>query len=278
MSRVVYISTDGMRPDALTPARTPNLEALIRRGSFTPSARSVMPSISLPCHMSIFHSVPPSRHGIVVNTFQPMARPVPGLIEVLSTAGKRCATFFSWEPLRDLCRPGHLAVSTLIAYDRNPEVADDLVVREALPYIAAGEHDFVFLYLATIDEVGHDAGWMSEPYLRQVERADTLIGSVLDVLPSDADIVIHSDHGGHGRTHGTDCDDDMTIPWLLAGPSAVAGLEIDVPVSLLDTAPTIGRLLGVQADARWEGRIVTEALGGSARPVVAGSREDGDAR
>lgn len=258
MTKVLYISTDGLRPDAIAAAHTPNFRAVMSRGAYTLAGCSVMPSISLPCHMSIFHSVPPERHGILVNTYTPMARPVPGLVEVLNDSGKRCASFISWEPLRDLSRPGSLSVSTLIAYARNPEAADVLTVQAALPYLHSGEFDFVFLYLATIDEVGHDFGWMSQRYLRQVEHVDAHLGTIMENLPADTAVLIHSDHGGHDRSHGTDSAQDMTIPWMAAGPGIRENFEIERRVSLLDTAPTITRILGVTPSVVWEGRAVEE--------------------
>lgn len=45
----------------------------------------------LPCHMSLFHSVDPGRHGITTNIYMPQVRPVMGLCEVLNQSGKKCA-------------------------------------------------------------------------------------------------------------------------------------------------------------------------------------------
>src|SRR6187397_1910036 len=104
MPPVVLIMLDGARPDALTTARCPALTSLRERGSSTLKARSVMPSVTLPCHTSVFHSVPPTRHGITTNILTPMARPLPGLVEVARAAGKRTAFFYNWEELRDLAR------------------------------------------------------------------------------------------------------------------------------------------------------------------------------
>ena len=98
----LFIMLDGLRPDALHQCDCPTLQGLIRRGSSTLQASSVMPSVTLPCHMSIFHSVPPSRHGITDNSWRPMARPVIGLMEAASDADKRNAFFYNWEELRDL--------------------------------------------------------------------------------------------------------------------------------------------------------------------------------
>lgn len=256
MPKVLYITTDGMRPDALEAAHTPTFAALMQRGSYTLQAHSVMPSITLPCHMSIFHSVPPQRHNILTNEFTPMARPVPGLFEVLKKAEKRSAKFYSWEPLRDVSRPGSLALSKFIAYDDNPEVSDQLVLETALPYLRDGEFDFTFLYFGTIDEVGHLAGWMSPRYLQQVEQIDSLLGRVLEAIPSDTTVLVMSDHGGHFRFHGTDLPEDMTVPFFALGPSIKAGKQLEESVSLLEVAPTITRLMDVPPAESWEGKAL----------------------
>lgn len=257
---VLYISTDGLRPDALAAAQTPNVQAMMAKGACTLTAQAVMPSVTLPCHMSVFHSVPPERHGITSNTYTPMARPVKGLVEVLSEAGKRCASFFSWEPLRDLSRPLSLAHSSYIAYDDNPNVSDKRVLEAALPYLKEDCFDFSFLYFGAVDEVGHDYGWMSEPYLKQVEHTDHLLGTLLEVLPASITVILHSDHGGHARQHGTDHAEDMTIPWLIMGPGIRENYVLQAAISLLDTAPTVAHLLGVSAATLWEGKVVYEAF------------------
>src|SRR5215216_5366182 len=157
MSPVIYISLDGVRPDAITIANCPTLDSVCARGASTMQARSVMPSITLPCHTSIFHSVPPTRHGITSNTFIPMARPVPGLVEVARAAEKRVAFFYNWEPLRDLARPGNIHYSYFrdSAYRRD---GDDEIVSEAARFIQKENPDFAFLYIGTVDTVGHDHG------------------------------------------------------------------------------------------------------------------------
>ncbi len=256
---VLLLSIDGLRPDALGRAHTPTFEGLRRPSAFSLDARSVMPSITLPCHLSIFYSVPPERHNVLTNDYTPMVRPLPGLVEVLSQAGKRCAAFYCWEPLRDVSRPLSLAHSSFL-YTGDPDRSDKQLLQSALPHLSDGEFDFIFLHLGAIDKVGHDHGWMSDAYLRQVESTDRLLMAILEALPGDATLLAHSDHGGHDRHHGTDLPEDMTIPWFLMGPTVKRGHELETSVSLLDTAPTVAKLLDVAADDRWEGEVVTEAF------------------
>jgi hypothetical protein len=255
----ILMMIDGMRPDAIDAAGCSNLQALRGRSSHTTRAQSVMPSVTLPCHMSIFHSVPPSRHGVITNDWMPMARPLPGLIELAKAAGKRCGFFYNWEPLRNLSLPGNLACS----YFRDNCKArngDQDIAAEALWTIKSLELDFAFVYLGSVDEFGHLHGWMTEGYLEHLNHVDGAIGLLLDGLPNSAHVLIQSDHGGHDRSHGTDSPEDMTIPWMVTGPQIRPGHEIQGQVSLLDTAPTLARIMGFAASVDWEGRIIDEVF------------------
>jgi predicted AlkP superfamily pyrophosphatase or phosphodiesterase len=258
MSLTVFVLIDGVRPDALGQVNCPNLAGLRARGAFTLNASSVMPSITLPCHMSIFHSVPPGRHGVTTNDWQPMARPLPGLIEQAHAAGKRCAFFHNWEPLRNLNQPGSLAFSYFRDNVYSDLNGDQVIAQEAKRYLMADQLDFVFVYFGTVDTIGHAHGWMSPAYLAQLERVDLALGTLLESLPIDSTVLLQSDHGGHERTHGTALPEDMVIPWLVAGPGIRQGYQIKTAVSLLDTAPTLARLLKISPHPAWEGRCIEE--------------------
>lgn len=257
---VVFILIDGLRPDAIAPAACPNLKALIARGAATLQASSIMPSMTLPCHTSIFHSVPPARHGISTNTWSPMVRPLPGLFDQAKLAGKRCAFLYNWEELRDLGRPGSLELSFFRNSSYQPD-GDDMIADAAARLLPGAGYDFAFVYLGTVDVAGHFYGWMSDQYLAQVARADAALGAIVAALPDDTAYLLQSDHGGHDRTHGTEMPEDMTIPWLAAGPGIRAGHTIEASVSLLDTAPTLARLIGLPPHHEWEGRCVEEIFG-----------------
>ncbi len=258
-SPTILIMIDGLRPDGLAQANTPNLDAFQARASWTMTASSVMPSVTLPCHMSIFHSVPPSRHGIMTNDYQPMARPLPGLMEVVKASGRRCAMITNWEQLRNLSRVGSLAYSWFV--DKGYEAAgDDAVAAAAIAYFRAERPDFMFVYLSTVDVWGHNYGWMSDEYIQHIGIVDGFVGRLLDALSTDATVLIQADHGGHERTHGTDMPEDMTIPWLIAGPGIRTGYEIQHAVNLLDSAQTIARVLGLTVPREWEGNCVDEVF------------------
>jgi hypothetical protein len=256
-SPVVFVMIDGLRPDARLHASLPALEDLMRTGSSTMAARSTTPSITLPCHMTIIHSVPPTRHGITTNVYTPMARPLPGLFEQAKAHNRRSAAITNWEPLRDLSRPESLE----FAWFRNAYLqadGDDFVTDAAIDCLSTQLPDFAFIYLGTVDTAGHYYGWMSDGYLRQAEHVDACLGRIVAALPVSSHILVQADHGGHERNHGTEMDEDMLIPWVVQGPRIRRGHSIEAPVSLLDTAPTLAELLGIPPHPDWEGRCPQE--------------------
>lgn len=252
--KVVLFVVDGMRPDGLLQADTPTLDRLMATGATTLRARAVMPSVTLPCHMSLFLGVDPRRHGITTNTWTPQARPVPGLFGVLRSAGRVSASFYNWEQLRDLSRPGSLDAAFFLDNCHYAEGTGDLKLAElASRWLRENPADFAFVYLGYTDIAGHDHGWMTAPYLRAIANADLCIGLVLEALPRDTVVIVTSDHGGHEQTHGTDMDQDMIIPLILSEPGMPSGVTIERTVGLIDAAPTIARLFGIEGPDDWSG-------------------------
>ena len=256
---LIFMMTDGLRPDAITEETTPNLMRFMAQGASTRQAQSVMPSITLPCHTSIFHSVPPTRHGISSNDWHAMARPVPGLIEQLNAGEKNSGFIYNWEQLRDLNRPGNLHSSFFKDVSDQLD-GDEIIAEKAIEHIGLDEVDFLFVYWGTVDTAGHAYGWMSEGYLQQATFVDGLVGQVIEVVNDNTTVIIQSDHGGHDRSHGTEMPEDMTIPWMIAGPNVRKNYQIQGEVSLLDTAPTIAHIMGAKPARDWEGQIIHEVF------------------
>jgi arylsulfatase A-like enzyme len=50
----------------------------------------------------------------------------------------------------------------------------------------------------------------------------------------------------------------MTIPWMVSGPGICPGHRIGTPVRIIDTAPTIARLMQIPAHYSWEGEVPEE--------------------
>ena len=158
----ILCSIDGMRPDGLVQAETPNIDRLIVSGSSSLTARTVLPCCTLPCHTSMHRGVPPERHGITTNVFTPLVRPVPSLFDHAKSNGRRTAFFFNWAQLRDLAEPDSVDTSILLN-NTHKSTCDDEVADSAIKHLRAEPADIVFLYLGGTDSRGHEHGWMSDP-------------------------------------------------------------------------------------------------------------------
>lgn len=255
--KVILICIDGMRADGFLQCGNPFAQELMKRGAYTVQGSSVVPSVTLPAHMSMFHSVPPERHGITTNLYMPMVRPLKGICECIKDAGGVCAMYYGWEPLRDIARPGSMKYTAYInAYTE--EGTDGMLTDLALARIRRDKPDFVFLYMVETDEKGgHKHTWMSQEYLRYVSVALDNAKRVIEEMGEEYTIILTADHGGHDRAHGTTMPEDMTVPMVFMGPDFTPGQVLE-NVCIMDIAPTIAHVMGVNPDPEWEGRSVAK--------------------
>ena len=264
-TKVLVVVCDGCRPDGIAQAHTPIIDSLWQTGAYTWAAQSVMPSITLPAHLSMWRGVIPEKHGVYTNTFNGATAAYPSAFEVAHQAHLSTAMFCSWETLRDLSNPGHLTMSYCRAAQSSDDGTDAAVISAATDYLIAEQPDLAFVYYGDTDLVGHDHGWMSAPYITAIEQLDRALGGTLLALEranvrDHYTVLLLSDHGGHDYEHGTDSAEDMTIPWLLNGPNIRRGHQLQQPVNVTDTAATIAYLLALPAPAVWDGQPVLEAF------------------
>lgn len=250
--KIILILVDGMRPDAMMSCGNPFSEKLLSMSTYCLKARTVSPSVTLPCHVSLFYGVDPQRHGILTNTYTPQVRPVEGLVERLDNNNKKCAFYYTWEELRDLATPGHLYSSVCMNVYKNTDT-DKKITDAAIEYINAEDPDFVFLYLGEADDRGHNYGWMSDEYMATVDVAMSCVEKVLDSVSKDYNIILLADHGGHKRFHGSEDDEDMLIPLVMCGKAFEKGKELP-EASILDVPVTVASLMDVDSVSEWEGK------------------------
>lgn len=250
--KVVMILPDGMRPDSLPEME--KAQKIIAESSYTMNALTVSPSVTLPCHISLFHSVTPQRHGTTTNTYAPQVRPVNGLCEVLKQADKKCALFYNWEEIRDVSRPNSLAHACFYAGRRiGYKLAGEILTDEAIRYLKTFDTDFTFIYFGYPDMQGHNYGWMTDEYMEAIQSSWDNIEKIITELGDEYTFIITADHGGHDRTHGTEMPEDMVIPVIIRGKDFEKGKELE-NVNIMDLAPTVAKLLGTQPDPEWEGK------------------------
>jgi predicted AlkP superfamily pyrophosphatase or phosphodiesterase len=260
-SRVLILSIDGLRPDAILAAPMPNLLNLMQNSAaYTLNAQTVYPSVTLISHSSMLVGVCPSKHGVYWNDYLPLLGYANGtdIFDLAHAAGLQTVMYVGKEKLRQVTEPASTDIFVYIN-DRDLVIADDL--------IANFPQDFglLFVHFPLVDGMGHEYGWMSWQQLSVAYRADEALGNILAELDArglrdDTLIIITSDHGGHDTTHGTKRPDDMTIPWIAFGPG-IQPKVLTTQVHTIDTAATAAFVLGLPIPPEWDGVPVYEAFG-----------------
>lgn len=296
--RVVIVSIDGLRPDAIEAADAATLKRLIARGAFCAVATTIRPSVTLPSHTSMLSGLDASRHQVYWNSYRPGFLPQPTVFSVVSQCGATCAMIFSKDkfhflahpkcvgflygppapdrpsPPEDYRDPGQQEMllerqreAALHPDERNTTAADlARVFGEVWP---RRRFALTFLHFREADEKGHRRGWMSPDYLEAVSSIDRALGDVVATIEREGGfdrfaLIVTSDHGGSGRDHyyffQPDRAEHVTIPWICVGPGVPAGLRIDRPIRIVDTAPTALALIGLGAPQGIDGTLVDEVL------------------
>ncbi len=257
-NKVVLVLVDGMRPDGVCECGEPYLQDLAAQSSASFAAATAFPSITLPCHTSLFFGVDPQRHGVLTNEWRPFARPFDSLGDLVARHFKKAAMFYNREPLRDLNRPGSLACSHYREIPRTHEEAlrsEQELTALTADYIQKEQPDFLFLYLGYTDIAGHGYGWMTQHYFEALANASRCIRRLKQALPEEYSFIVTADHGGHDQDHGLNCPEDMTIPIIFNGKAFSPNTDLE-NLRLIDIAPTVADLLALHPLPEWEGKSI----------------------
>ena len=268
--RVLIMTFDGIRVDALEQAKTPNIDSLIREGSASFATRDVMPSITLPNYTSHLCGAGPEVHGVAdnrwkVDDFKLTAVEkdaegyFPSSFQVLkdNVKGVRTAFYHNWKPLILPYNPKEVDDTLYVSDPDYPQLWD-----RAMEFYRQhrDEPSFVFLYNAHTDHVGHTHQWMSTEYIQSIEEGDVQVGRMLDFLKAeglyeDTHIFFISDHGGINYGHGGVSPEEMIVPWVIKGPGIKKGFTITEANNTVNTASTVVRLFGVTQPLCWTGEV-----------------------
>lgn len=213
--KLLLVSIDGLRADALDRGITPNLQRIIDGGVRAKWMTPSYPSLTFPNHYTLVTGLRPDHHGIIHNSMDvaELGRFKLSEAETVTRvewwggepiwvsaeqAGVRTATW-SW-PGSEAEIKG-IRPSQWRRYDESiaPEARADSVLGWLRQTDAAAPR-LATLYLETVDKAGHRHGPDSMQYTAAVKQADAVVGRLLDGLQqhglsADTNVVVVSDHG-----------------------------------------------------------------------------------
>jgi len=278
-AHVVAIGIDGLRPDALQIANTPNMDQLIGAGtisyrSFAGGIPVVNPQVSssAPGWSSILTGVWVDKHECESNAFlTPNYRDYPHFYQrILEQDPKaQLASFVNWEPINDIIIKGMRSDLADKVFTGRPwgragtvdryELRDAQVGQMAAEFIAGADPKVMFLHFDAVDNAGHSTAFApdSPRYIQAIEAVDAALGPVIEAVAARNDrkkerwmFSMTTDHGGIGNGHGGQTIEERTIPFFVSGDGVDASVRLNGPGHCA-MAPTVMTYLGLPIAEEW---------------------------
>ncbi|MCM4170694.1 DUF4983 domain-containing protein [Arenibacter sp. TNZ] len=228
--KVLIIGIDGCRPDGITAANTPNLDALMANGTYSLDARNTGITSSGPGWSSMFTGVWQDKHKVVDNSFSgsDFTR-YPHFFKYIKETYPegRTVSVSQWHPINDQISQGSVDIT------RNTEDSSVDVKNKAVAELGVEDLTALFVHFDDVDHAGHGTGFsIGNPnYIQAIETVDVSIGALMEALRSRENynneewaILVSTDHGGIGTSHGGDSDEERTIFVIVSGDKIPKGI------------------------------------------------------
>lgn len=209
--KVLLIGIDGCSGIALKNADAPNIHELLKNSVYSFEAVTQPPTWSGPGWSSILSGVWSDKHNVTDNSFQGNhLDKYPTVFRYLRTLkpSSELISISAWSPINE-----YLATDANIRIDL-PD--NDVAVKDsAIQRLKTADPDLMFLQFDAVDAAGHTYGFDTNvpEYMNAIHATDQLVGNVMDGLKSrknfaeeDWLVVITTDHGGVGKSHGGSSD------------------------------------------------------------------------
>jgi hypothetical protein len=227
--KVLIIGIAGVRSDALQKANTPTLDGLISKGFYTYSSWHRGQTISAPSWSTIMCGVEYPKHKVMDNTY---AGNDYSHFPYFTTRAKSClpnlysTQIVQWPNMSDNIATGVWSQKIKVQYG-----AGDQSVKAAQTQLAGPNLDVLFVCFDEADIVGHTTGFSptNADYITAIETVDGHINNILTALHNRPDyanedwvILITTDYGGIGTTHGGNSPQEREVWWIGAGNKAIS--------------------------------------------------------
>ncbi len=223
--KVLLIGIDGCRTDALELANTPTIDNLISNGIYSPDALNDDITISGPGWSAILCGVWSNKHLSVDNSFvgtdytnyPPLFKRIEDFDANLHTV-----SICNWNPINDYIVQTHADYKLNVSSDAD-------VSSEAVNYLSSNDPDFMFLHFDDVDHAGHADGFSSNvsQYITAIEGVDAYISPIMQSISQrpnytneDWLILITTDHGGLGTSHGGNSIEEQNV-FVIANGNAI---------------------------------------------------------
>jgi len=274
--KALTIAIDGLRPDALAVAATPNIDSLLDgsffnsrepTGFFSMNAQAEHMTFSGPGWGAYITGLHVDRHGADSNSF---VNATPGLkdwISIIEQHQPELNTYrvLTWAVADQAFESG---ADTAVNFEYTQVVGglngDARLTNYVEQLVQTEETDLVMTFFSDADSAGHSFGFdpTASGYLAEIRDIDRQIGRILDEIKRRPDfdsedwlVVLTSDHGGSpDGSHSGGTPEKRAIPFIVASKSAPRTPPIANPRQV-DVANTVLAHFGVPIPDDQDGNV-----------------------
>jgi hypothetical protein len=197
--RLLFLGIDGLRPDCLLFANTPNLDYLIKNGQINFETILQNDAISGQSWTTIFKG--DNNHDILFNeqVEDDNYSPKDNIISVLNDNNINTISITNtWRGIYNLTKNSK---NSIYIDKGHLKSNDDLVIHHTCEEILKNDKDevFIFSYIGGIDKTGHKYGFslQKDEYISYIENFDKSLGNLIKIIDdNNYSLIVTTDHGG----------------------------------------------------------------------------------
>lgn len=264
---VFLIGFDGWGSYCMDSVEMPNTREFMENGAYTLQKRTVLPSDSSPNWCAMFCGAPHEFNGWSNNGDGPDVIPVytnengvfPTIFSLLreQKPESKIACVYEWGGIKPLI--DHKVHDYCVQEDPAK------IAQTSIDYIKAEKPNLMAIIYDDPDHVGHSKGHDTPEYHAKMEELDACLGEIVAAIKEagiydDSIIIITSDHGGIGTSHGGRSLMEMDTPFIIAGKNVKKIGEFKEYMMQYDTAHTIAEAFGLTVPQVWNGQSMSHVF------------------
>ena len=235
----------------------PTIRRVMAAGAGTDMCLTAVPTDSAQCWGSMLMGVTCKIHGLhndklsaATSTLATEEHPTIYRMIRRARPNARMGCFSNWSPI----------ITGLLDDEQTVTATcdDGPLCDRICDYVKAEKPNFLFIQFDSVDGAGHAHGYGSENHLAQINICDGYADRIYNAcaeagILEDTLFIITADHGGYGRGHGSDTDEEKWIFVAMEGRTINKGQISFMQVK--DFPAIVAHALGIPANPNWMSHI-----------------------
>jgi len=269
--KTIVFLIDALSPSFISPSLK-SFQYFKSQGSWTYKARTVIQTQCYPAISSILCAADPIDTGIYDDTAT-AGKKFPCIFEVLKSQRPELQTSLihnsPWLNFFEKVTNQNIDYERFCPYGIDLPSVISCDEKNFAFLIQSLDQDFGFqiIHLRSLELAAYDTSFGSEVYIEILNKMDNYLNKFIEKLVEKSLInntllMLVSDHGGRkgNYDHNEKNDENLIIPFMIAGPGVRKNHVLKSNVHGMDTMPTIMKGLGLKSHFLWRGQSVEEAF------------------